>query len=288
MNIDIECLRFGYETDLLGTAETRLGAIFSQNQKYAEDLLNMRKRNLLGNAVRITSDLLSEVHKCYQSCLDIIGEDLYGDLFVCQNNEYNANVFAHNKKFDLLINSALINDFTLDELRFVLGHELGHVLFGHSHFSVKEILSLAEEKIDNSINPASINLLFRLSRVQELSADRIGLLCCGQLTSAVKALFQTASGLIGIDEDRILDSFRNQYNALENHIEKAVASKFWFYTHPMIPIRFKALELAALDIIAFRKQSKAFSAKGFASIDKKIAAILRSLDNSVCLTTIVI
>lgn len=110
------------------------------------------------------------------------------------------------------------------------------------------------------------------------------MLCCGQLTTAVKALFQTSSGLSGIDVDRILRSFRNQYEALEVHIEKASEPQGWVRTHPMIPIRFKALELAALDIVALRQQSKAFSWKGFRAVDEKIASILKPLDGNLTVT----
>jgi len=281
---DIEPLRFSYENSLFRTIETRLGQAPSISQAQAQNLLAARERHLLGDAVRITSDLLPHVHEVYHSCLDMFGDDLCGNLFVQQSKEYNASVFAHGRKFDLLIHSELLKDFTLGELRFVLGHELGHVLFNHSRFPVRDIVSLIEETKPSFVSPETRNLLFRWSRAAELSADRIGLLCCGQLTTAVKALFQTSSGLSGIGVDRVLRSFRNQYEALEVHIKKVNDGKGWMHTHPMIPIRFKALELAALDIVALRQQSKTFSWKGFRAIDQKIASILNTLDNSLAPT----
>ena len=281
---DIECLRFSYESNLFRAIEARLGSVPFIGQSQAQNLLTARKRHLLGDAVHITSDLLPDVHDVYQSCLDMFDNNLHGNLFVHQSKEYNASVFAHGRRFDLLIHSALLKDFTLEELRFVLGHELGHVLFGHSRFPVREILSSIEEINPDSVSPETRHLLFRWSRAAELSADRIGLLCCGQLTTAVKALFQTSSGLSGIEVDRVLRSFHDQYEALEAHIEKISDSKGWMHTHPMIPIRFKALELAALDIVALRQQSNAFSLKGFRAIDQKIAFILKTLDNSLAPT----
>ena len=283
VGIDIECLRFSYENDLFQTVETRYGSVPTIAQDRGKNLLAARKRNLLGDAVRITSDLLPDIHETYQSCLDIFGDELHGDLFVRHSKEYNASVFAYGKKFDLLIHSALLKDFTLDELRFVLGHELGHVLFGHSRFPVRELLSLIDDPKYNSINVEAKNLLLRWSRAAEVSADRVGLLCCGQLTSAVKSLFKTSSGLSGIDEDRVLRSFRHQYDVLESHIENVNDGQGWMQTHPMIPIRFKALELAALDIVALCKQSNVFSRKGFQAVDHKIASILKTLDSKLAL-----
>lgn len=45
-----------------------------------------------------------------------------------------------------------------------------------------------------------------------------------------------------------------------------------------IPIRFKAMELAALDIIALGHGSGGFSEKGFRSMDRQISGILAALD----------
>ncbi len=235
--------------------------------------MTIRRTDLLGDAVRITADLLPEVHETYQSCLDILGHGFGGDLFVRQSREYNANVFAYEKKFDVLVNSALLNDFTLDELGFVFGHELGHVLFEHSRICVADILSNPER-----VSRDTADILFRWSRASEVSADRVGLLCCGKLTTAVTALFKTSSGLAGIDVDRMLRSFRRQYEDLEKQLREARDDLSWVRTHPMIPIRFKAIELAALDIVALRQQSGEFSLKGFRTIDQQIAGILEAID----------
>jgi tellurite resistance protein len=55
----------------------------------------------------------------------------------------------------------------------------------------------------------------------------------------------------------------------------------WIRTHPMIPIRFKACELAALDLTALRQQHRGFSWSGFRGIDTKIMGVLETLDKLV-------
>ncbi len=272
--MDIEKLRFGYESRLFDILEAQLGQSLCQGAVQAQNMLQTWKRNLLGNAVCVTAELLPEVHRHYQRCLDMLGANLNGDLFVQQGMEYNASVFAYQNKFDVLINSSLLNNFTPDEWRFVFGHELGHVIFGHSRFSVREILANMPD-----VSADTADMLFRWSRAAEVSADRIGLLCCGKLTDAVIALFKTASGLSGIDADRVLASFRRQYDSLETQLREAGTDGFaWVRTHPMMPIRFKALELAALDIVSLRHNPSGFSWKGFRLIDDQIARILESLD----------
>lgn len=275
---DIEYLRFNYESSLLREIETRLGAIPTTSQVQSQNFLALRKRNLIGDAMLISPDVLPEVYEIYTNCLNLFGNDLHGNLFVRQSKEYNANIFSHNKKFDLLIHSALLEDFTPNELSFVLGHELGHVLLGHSQVSMLDLLKLIEDLKPGLISPETKDLMYRWSRAAELSADRVGLLCCGKLEPAAKALFRTLSGLSGISIDRILNSFHTQYDFLEAHMEKLSDGQSWIGTHPMVPIRFKALELAALDIILLRKQPDAFSQKGFRKVDQKISSILLTLD----------
>ena len=269
----IESLRFSYESHLFGEIRRRLGAIPLMDFNASGRLFECRKRDLLGDAVRITADLLPEVHEIYQSCLDRLGGGLTGDLFVQQSPAYNASVLAHDRRFDILVHSALLRDFAPDELRFVFGHELGHVVFSHSVFPVQEIIARVE-----GLPPDAARLLLCWSRASEVSSDRIGLLCCGRLSPAAGALFKTASGLSGIDTDRILRSFRLQYEDLERRICQTHDAPGWVRTHPMIPIRFKAMELAALDIIALGHGSGGFSEKGFRSMDRQISGILAALD----------
>ncbi len=276
MFTELEKLRFGYETKLFEAIEAEIGEQRERESDEAQNLLQMRRRSLLGDAVRITEELLPDVHRAYRECLDVLGGGLSGNLFVMQSNEYNASVLAHEKSFDVVIHSALLQDFSLEQLKFVFGHELGHVVFGHSKFSVREILSNPD-----GVQASLASLLFRWSRAAEVSADRVGLLCCGRLQDAVSALFLTASGIQGIDEDRVLRSLRSQYHELETHINEQGGSHGWIRTHPMIPIRFKALELGALDLVALRQQHRGFSWTGFRGIDTKIMGVLETLDKLV-------
>lgn len=269
----LEPLRFVHEAEILGAVTSRIGSLPVLDGVQARHLLGTRRRDLLGDAVRVTADLLPELHAVYQSCLDAIGGGLSGELFVTQSPTYNASVFASETTFDILIHSALIRDFSPDELRFVFGHELGHVVFGHSRYPVRDILEQLQER-----DPVAALFLVKWGRATEVSADRLGLLCCGQMLPTATALFKTASGLPGADPDRVLRSLRGQFEELRNQLASLSEAPTWVRTHPMIPIRFKALELAALDIISLRREATAFSQRGFRQVDRQIGEILGALD----------
>ncbi len=274
MRAQLEGLRFSYEKELLEQVKRSLGPErVNKREAVRREQFHARKRSLLGDAVRITEDLLPDVHRRYMECLALLGGDLKGDLYVQQSPEYNASVFAMGDRFDIMVHSSLLRDFTLDELTFVMGHELGHVLFDHSSFSIHEVF-----REENGVDSNTAQSMLAWSRAAEVSADRIGLVCCGTLSGATSALFKTSSGIPGIDQTRILASLRSQYDELVAHIDDEGEGHEWVRTHPMVPIRFKAIELGALDLVMLRKNASMFSARGFRGIDKQIANILRKLD----------
>jgi hypothetical protein len=68
-----------------------------------------------------------------------------------------------------------------DEFAFVAGHEFGHFLFAHGTQAAGN-------------EPASVEHFIQM-RSQEISADRVGLVACGSLDTAVRALMKMFSGL---------------------------------------------------------------------------------------------
>jgi len=81
----------------------------------------------------------------------------------------------------LRFSSGLINLLDENEIEFIIGHELGHFLLNHG---------------PHDHNGKEVNLQsFMKSRYQEISADRIGLIACESIDSAIRAMFKLISGL---------------------------------------------------------------------------------------------
>ncbi|ELR98535.1 M48 family metallopeptidase [Gloeocapsa sp. PCC 73106] len=261
----IASLRFSYEQRLFQHiySDKHLEAVlngYAKNRNF-----NISKRYLLGHALKLTESLLPELYQLYQNCLKIVGQHLQGDLYVQQQSDYNAGVYAVGNRFDLVLSSGIVKDFQAAEIAFVIGHELGHVLFEHNQIPVQLILSEEQQ-----INYDLARILLQWSRSAEISADRIGLLCSGSLTSAANVFFKTSSGLSVDKENEIINALRNQY---EEIAKLAFSSHDYFNTHPLIPIRFKSLELICLDIMSMRNQKN--SAKTtWLHIDKTIEDVL--------------
>ncbi|OQW90578.1 MAG: hypothetical protein BWK79_19465 [Beggiatoa sp. IS2] len=248
----ISQLRFDYENHLFKDL-LRYPEINAWQQKLNQQQhFDLHQRYLLGNAVKVTSTLFPQLTAIYQDCLTHINTPIAGQLYIHQNSEYNANVYAHEQQFDILLTSALVRDFKPAEIAFVIGHELGHVLFEHNSIPSSRLL-FAEDA--PALPRTLIKRLFQWSYAAEISADRIGFLTCGSLSSAANAFFKTASGIQLDDDNRVVHALRDQFTEIERLT--AQLDNPGLSTHPLIPIRFKSLELISLDLLNFRNNRQA-------------------------------
>jgi len=147
--------------------------------------------------------------------------------------------------------SALVDILDSNEFEFVAGHEIGHFLLGHG-------LARAAEK-QQSLE------YFMQQRAQEISVDRVGLLACGSLNVAIKALMKTISGLTGnhlrFDVGTFLSQLRKSSNISLNVNYES--------THPSILIRCRALLWFSLNDY-FINKSQNISTAQLSNIDKQI------------------
>ena len=109
------------------------------------------------------------------------------DIYLNPTRDINASASDFGSRF-IIVNQGLWATIQGDaHRRFVIGHEMGHIGLGHSWLSV--LAYQADNAFQNSIFGLIFNfLLLNYSRKKELSADRIGLLTCGNLQAALETL----------------------------------------------------------------------------------------------------
>jgi tellurite resistance protein len=118
----------------------------------------------------------------------------------------------------VVLGGGLLDDFSSAEVAFVLGHELAHVLYSHHLFPLHQQLhSYQVEKLISIKDKLHSGLWPRRTQV---TADRIGLLCCQDLDAAVSALYKVYAGApsehVSMDPDTLLA----EYDAFEEMIRK--------------------------------------------------------------------
>lgn len=99
--------------------------------------------------------------------------------------------------YSLVISSNWIEQFRDDELTFMIGRELGHIASGHARFT--SLLSV------NGNENALVSLIFGAwLRRAELTCDRVGLLCCGSLDAATRAIIVASFHAFGRKIDHVV------------------------------------------------------------------------------------
>jgi len=113
----------------------------------------------------------------------------------------------------LTLTSRLLEQFTPAELRFVIGHELGHAAL--DHYGIPMPITAAIEDMAGTIVSRHTALkLYAWARSAEISADRIGLICAKDPEAAASGFFKLASGM---SSDRVrpdLSAFARQVESL--------------------------------------------------------------------------
>lgn len=184
-----------------------------------------------------------DLHRVMETCakiLDIPKPAVY------IHNSVEVNAYAANMTEPLIvITSGFLRVFQDPaELRFVIGHEMGHIKCRHVKW--KMILSGIVESMRRLPGlPEEVSLLpylplFKWAREAEMSADNAGLICAQDREAAEWALVRLAVGLSQESIGRInVDAFLEQRNA-ENLSQFSEVLLYWrqlLREHPFIADR---------------------------------------------------
>ncbi len=200
-------------------------------KKNSNELDNNHLSNLLTNSVRVSKDILPKVGNAIETVFDRIKiENIFNFFVTADNNQANAScsLMSSASRPDIVLTSRLIELLSLEELQFVIGHEVAHYVYQHALYPNH-----------NNIDDRNLKLnVLNLSRAAEISADRIGFLACASLEDSLKANFKLASGLSDKYFNFKPSTYLDQLRDLED-LGKS-SSELWS-THPSFLIRMQSL-----------------------------------------------
>ena len=128
-----------------------------------------------------------EIKRMMDECLEHIDAPRDTQCYIMNADILNAYAIGFNKPFKIILARPLLDYFDRDELKSVIGHELGHIRYGHTFWSL--ITGAFENQSYSSFFLGTlVRFLFLFhSRICEYTADRSGLIACGNLQKAVSA-----------------------------------------------------------------------------------------------------
>ncbi|HET6229243.1 MAG TPA: M48 family metallopeptidase [Longimicrobiaceae bacterium] len=149
------------------------------------------------NAVRVSPTQFARVHRLTQEVYRVLDAEHDYPVFVQQEPHLNAFAYGMERPF-VILNSALVSRLDDDELRFVLGHELGHVMSGHALYNtmLRILVAVANMGIP-LLGLAATPVLMALmewSRKAELSCDRAGILAVQDPEPGMRTMLKFAGG----------------------------------------------------------------------------------------------
>jgi Zn-dependent protease with chaperone function len=172
--------------------------------KAVSGLFNERAVRLvfLGSAVRADERQFATLHRLLgevAQTLDAPDLPRLPELYVAANPVPNAHTLGMNEPF-IVLTSGLVDLLDEEELRFVVGHELGHAISGHAVYQtlLQRLIMLSGLFSTIPIGGlgvrAIVAALHEWSRKAELSADRAGLLATQDPATAFRVHMKLASG----------------------------------------------------------------------------------------------
>lgn len=162
------------------------------------------------NAVKVGPKQFPEIHEQYLEVVRTMDTPHY-DLFVSQTPLVNAGAYGMKKPF-IVLNSGAVRLLTRDEMTFLLGHEVGHIMSGHVLYRTMTVLLLQLATMGFPIVGLAARAvlvgLLEWMRKAELSSDRAGLLVGQDPETALRTLMKLAGG--GYDSETDLNEFMVQ------------------------------------------------------------------------------
>ncbi len=219
--------------------------------KLLNGLFNERamRLNFLASGVKVSERQFPHIHEMLRDGAYVLDMDKVPELFITQTPVVNAMALGTNNPF-IVVNTAVVDLMDAEELRFIIGHELGHVLSGHAVYRTMlyNLILLAQRIAWMPLGYIGLRAIIwgleEWYRKSELSCDRAGLLAGQDIDAARRALMKTAGGsrLAEMNADAFHEQ-AHEYDAVPDLRDSVLKIlQLQGNTHPFAVVRFAELD----------------------------------------------
>jgi len=198
---------------------------------------------LLKEGIRLSERISPRIYHLFHEVSETLGLDSAAEVFCVPN--YNVNAFAmldiqESGTYSLIgISSGALERLEDAELKSILGHEVGHFLFRNN--SMNALISTDRNNPAATVLPPFGESLFlRWRKKAEISADRVGLLASQSLHASARSLMKATFGLSEKNLNLDIEALISQVDEIKGRPELMEQT---FASHPLLPVRLKALDL---------------------------------------------
>jgi Zn-dependent protease with chaperone function len=231
------------------------------------------RNQLLGHAVKVSERQFPRIYGIVKLAADTL-QIATPQVFVVNNPTFNAGTLGTNDDSFIIVHSALIEEYSDDELLTVIGHECGHIHNSHVAYltALHYLTYMAGMVLPWILQPALVALR-TWSRRAEVTCDRAGMLVAKNENAAERAITKLAVGSRKLYEEFSVDAFVEQHEEANQGIGKFMEV---FASHPWLPKRVLAMRTFGRSTL-YRKAVGASPAGGLAmsEVDERVAALLK-------------
>jgi Zn-dependent protease with chaperone function len=199
-------------------------------------------RSLMRQATEITPQTSPRLTTLAEECLQRLRPGKV-QFYAARSDQLNAYTFGLSSPKVVVLYTSLFEIMDPDELKFIIGHELGHVGLGHTWLNT--LLGGMAGVPTGFGGAVLLTLAFRgWNRACEYSADRAGLLACGGLNKAISALVKVSTGVVSsqAELEQALRMIEKEDDSPLSFLSESLS------THPMVIKRIEELRRNAAQI----------------------------------------
>jgi Zn-dependent protease with chaperone function len=257
-------------------------------QFLASASLPMKKQTLQMEGVVASPTQYADVYKIVEEAAERFNIGV-PTVLILPSAKPSVYTVSSNQTVDLIVlDNSVVESFKPDELRFIVGRECGHIHNLHSgYYTAATLLATPSSRLLQMMLPSSAKWVMRListaasyyllrwMRCAEVTCDRAGLICCGDLATAEMTLLKLYAGSGFAKQVNVEEFLRQEEESGQTTVRLAELKR----SEPLMQKRIKALRLFAESdtLLEWRPEMKTEKTRTRADIDadcEKIFSVL--------------
>lgn len=236
------------------------------NAELTEHAVAQYAARMRAEGLRVTGALTPTLHDRITEVAKDLRLDEVPEVFVVSDPSPRACApcISRNQRPLIVLTSGIVELLDSQEIRFVIGHELGHFGLAHTPATARTEAASEYGRVAESY----------VHRASEISADRVGLIAVRSLVTCGVVMVKLISGLSSRHIQLDVGGFLRQLEQTE-----AETDRVWeaFTSHPSLPLRLRALIWFAETSVYSSLVEAGTAGRSLTEVDSDVSSALDAL-----------
>ncbi len=175
---------------------------------------------LCGSNFHITQDACPDLYRLCRETFETLSIASYPEVYSQQDYYINAYTTGCQNDSFIVLSSGAADKLNDDELKFVIGHESGHIKSGHVLYHLASAYLGQAASLIPGVGPLAVSSMIAAlrywNRMSEFTADRAGLLACQNLDASLSAIMKMSGLPERYYQSASVEGFKQQAKEFED------------------------------------------------------------------------